>query len=63
MLDGLSPTDTAKCGVCGDGQLRLLPGRVSKLGQSGGYINLFQCADCGEIEHRDIPHEPPGKRT
>ena len=63
MVDPLNSTENPKCGACGNGELRLLTGGVSKLGQSGGHINLFQCANCGVIEHRDIPHDAPGKRT
>jgi ribosomal protein L32 len=63
MLDRLTAPESSRCPACGNGELRLLTGRVSKFEKTGGYINVFQCVSCGQIEHRDIPHDTPGKRT
>jgi len=50
------------CTHCGKGKMRLLVGRVGKL-QEPGHVNIFQCIACGRFENRDIPHQPPGKKT
>lgn len=50
------------CEKCGKGELRLVVGRIGKL-KEPGHTNLFQCASCGNLDFRDIPHQPPGRRT
>lgn len=50
------------CAKCGKDALRLVAGRVGNL-TGAGYANLFQCSGCGHLDWRDIPHQPPGKRT
>jgi len=50
------------CIRCGKGEWRLVAGRVTRT-QSQGPANIFQCVGCGNIDWRDIPHQPPGKRT
>jgi len=50
------------CERCGTGELRLVAGRIAKLTEPG-HMNIFQCSACGLFENRDIPHQPPGKRT
>ena len=51
------------CPRCKSGKLKLLAGRIAGWPESGGYVDFFRCAACGEIEPRDVPHQPPGKRT
>jgi hypothetical protein len=41
----------------------MIAGNVSKGDRAGARVNFFQCVGCGEIQHHDIPHAPPGKRT
>lgn len=50
------------CSKCGRGDLRLVVGRIAKA-ETPGHMNMFQCAACGQIDWRDIPHQPPGKES
>jgi len=50
------------CARCGKGELRLVAGRVTKV-EPPCQANVFQCAACGYLDWRDIPHQPAGKRT
>ena len=62
MLDRDSKKRDDSCVSCGGTELRLVAGRVGKLKESG-HANLFQCVGCGHLDWRDIPHQPPGRRT
>src|SRR3569833_3702494 len=50
------------CTKCGKAEWRLVTGRVPRTPLQGP-ANIFQCISCGSMDWRDIPHQPPGKRT
>jgi hypothetical protein len=50
------------CTGCGKDELRLLAGRVTRMAPQGP-ANVFQCVSCGHLNWRDVPTQPPGKRT
>lgn len=61
-MEGLTDEPGNACARCGKDDMRLIAGRVGKL-KEPGHIDIFQCSACGQFDHRDIPHQAPGRRT